>query len=73
MIEVTAKDYNKTVAALAETMKFVEKNPSSSNADFYKKHAEKLCSLLENFKIVDTQPSSERLASANQVYEFMKN
>ena len=71
MIEVTADQYQKTIVALGETVKFIEKNPSSPHAVFCKKHSEKLCNLLENFKIVNAQSASQRLAAANRVYEFM--
>ncbi len=71
MIEVAAKEYQKTIVALGDAVNFIEKNPSSPNVEFYKKHVEKLCNLLENLKVVNTQSSSEQLASANQVYEFM--
>ncbi len=72
MIEVVAKEYQKTIVALGEAVKFIEKNPCSPSVEFYKKHVAKLCSLLENLKVVNIQSSSEQLVSANQVYEFMR-
>ncbi len=71
-ITMTEGYYKRTVQALKETEAFLLKHPSSDLAEFNKKHAIALRTILTEIHVVDRQTTDEAMASVTAMCDRLK-